>query len=709
MLKKALIALMALIVLVGAAAAWWFMRTPTFAINVNADRNVLLVTVDTLRADALSSYGGKAATPNLDRLAARGARFDFAHAHAVVTLASHASILSGRYPYDHGIRDNTGYRFPQSMPTAATLLKTQGFATGAFIGGFPLDHRFGLNVGFDMYDDNLAPAAGGAPSGALAQEGERERRADAVVDSALQWIGGQQSKWFSWVHVYDPHVTYAAPPEFASKHPNEPYFAEVEWTDFALGALFDRLSTLPRRTLVIVTADHGEGLGEHGELTHSLFAYESTLRVPLIVAELGGEQTSAPKGVVIDTPVRHIDILPTILDSISAPKSAITSPSLIPGTSLRPLMASGSGEDRPSYFEAMSANLARGWAPLRGVLVGREKFIDLPIAELYDLKDDEKELRNVFPIKTDRGSVLINTLKSFNTAPPGRPQTETAEVKESLRSLGYIGGAIAATKEKYTEADDPKRLIELEQTMTEASNAFRAGRTDDAIRGFRNVIERRPDTEDAYRKLALVYWRTGKPDFAIAVLETALRNGVTQDEVKIRLGEYLARSGQTAKAIKLLTAFAGDDPDALIALGNTYQLAGRTADAVRTFEHLAAIDPKNGIAHENIGIAKMQAQDFAGAEASLRKAIDVDPSLAGAYTALGVVYARTNRKSEAIVAWQRAVAIDSGDFSAMYNLIVNLIESGRGAEALPYADRFIQTAPPELAPDVAAIRRMIGR
>lgn len=700
MLKKAVVAL---IVLAAAAAAWWFTRTPAFAIDVNADRNVLLVTVDTLRADALSSYGGKAATPNMDRLAARGARFDFAHAHAVVTLASHASILSGRYPYDHGIRDNTGYRFPPSMPTAATLLKTQGFATGAFIGGFPLDHRFGLNVGFDTYDDNLAPAA------ATAEGGERERRADAVVGSALQWIGGQQGKWFSWVHVYDPHVTYSAPPEFASKHPNEPYFAEVEWTDFALGQLFDRLSTLPRRTLVIVTADHGEGLGEHGELTHSLFAYESTLRVPLIIAELGGAQTSAPKGVVIETPVRHIDILPTILDGIAAPRASITSPSRPPGSSLLPLIASGSGDDRPSYFEAMSANLARGWAPLRGVLVGREKFIDLPIAELYDLKNDAKEQRNVFPVKTDRGNVLVNTLKSFNTAAPGRPQTETAEVKESLRSLGYIGGAVAAAKEKYTEADDPKRLIELEQTMTEASNAFREGRTDDAIRGYRNVIERRPDTEDAYRKLALVYWRTGKPEFAIAVLETALRNGVTQDEVKIRLGEYLARTGQTAKAIKLLTAFAGDDPDALIALGNTYQLAGRTADAVRTFEHLAAIDPKNGIAHENIGIAKMQAQDFAGAEASLRKAIDVDPSLAGAYTALGVVFARTNRKSDAITAWQRAVAIDAGDFSAMYNLIVNLIEAGRGAEALPYADRFIQTAPPELAPDVAAIRRMIGR
>jgi arylsulfatase A-like enzyme/tetratricopeptide (TPR) repeat protein len=700
MLKKVVIALA---FVAAGAALYWFTRTPAFAVDVSADRNVLLVTIDTLRADALSVYGGKAATPNIDRLAARGARFDFAHAHAVVTLVSHASILSGHYPYEHGIRDNTGYRFPQTMPTMATLLKTQGFATGAFVGGFPLDHRFGLNVGFDMYDDNLAPAA------ATAEGGERERRADAVVESALKWIGAQPNKWFSWVHVYDPHVTYSPPPEFASRYQSEPYFGEVAWTDFALGRLFDQLSTLPRRTLVIVTADHGEGLGDHGELTHSLFAYESTLHVPLIVAELGGSQTAAPRGVVIDTPVRHVDLLPTVLDAVGAPLAAKTGPVTLAGTSLRPLIASGSGEDRPSYFEAMSANIARGWAPLRGVVAGRDKFIDLPIAELYNLKDDAKELRNVFPVQTDRANVMVNTLKSFSVAPPGRPQTETAEVKEALRALGYVGGAVATVKEKYSEADDPKRLIELEQTMTDAAVAFREGRTEDAIRGYRNVIERRPDTEDAYRKLALAYWRTGQPKYAIAVLETALKNGVTQDEVKIRLGEYLARSGQTARAIQLLSSFAGDDADALIALGNAYQMAGRTGDAVRTFEHLAAVDPKNGVAYENIGIAKLEARDLAGAEASLRKAIEVDPSLAGAYTALGVVFARTNRRNDAIDAWKQAVSIDAGDFSALYNLVVNLVEAGRGQEAMPYADRFIATAPPELAQDVAAIRRLIGR
>lgn len=678
-----------------AAAAWWFMRTPSVAIVPSADRNVLLVTIDTLRADVLSSYGGPVATPNLDRLAAEGARFSFAHSHAVVTLASHASILSGKYPYEHGVRDNTGYRFPASTPTAATLLKAQGFATGAFVGGFPLDHRFGLANGFDVYDDNLAPPA------ASAEAGERERRADAVVSSALSWIGQQPGKWFSWVHVYDPHVIYSAPPEFASRYPNQPYYGEVAWTDFALGALFDRLRTLPRKTLVIVTADHGEGLGEHGEQTHSVFAYESTLHVPLFIAEVGGGTTHAG-GAVIDASVRHVDVLPTLLDAVGAPAAEVSGASLLP-------LLSGGGADRPSYFEAMSANLARGWAPLRGVVVGREKYIDLPIVELYDLGQDPGELRNLAPGATDRTAVLFNTLKNFNIAPPGRPQVETAEIKESLRALGYIGGAVAAPKETYTEADDPKRLIELEQIMTDAMNAFRAGNTDAAIRGFRNVIERRPDTEDAYRKLANVYWRTGQPQYAIAVLETALRNGVTQDEVKIRLGEYLSRTGQTGRAIQLLSSFAANDPDALVALGNAYMIAGRPADALKTFEHLTEIDPSSGLGPENIGILKLERRDFAGAEAALRQALAARPGLAGAHTALGVALAATGRRDEAIEEWKQAVALDASDFQALYNLTLSLVDAGRMGEAIPYADRFIATAPPDLATDVATIKRATGR
>ena len=390
-------------------------------------------------------YGGRALTPNLDRLAASGARFTFAHAHAVVTLPSHASILTGRYPYEHGVRDNTGYRLAASQPDAATLLKAQGYATGAFIGGFPLDRRFGLSVGFETYDDRLTSAAAGADLS------ERERRADLVIASALEWIGQQKNKWFAWVHLYDPHVVYAPPPDWASRFPSDPYLGEVSWTDFALGALLDRLGTQSRSTLVVVTSDHGEGLGDHGELTHSVFAYEPVLRVPLIVNEIApGRQETAVKGVTVETPVRHVDLLPTLLEAAGAPSATG-----LPGRSLAGVIASGRDADRSSYFEAMSPTIVRGWAPLRGVLVGRQKYIDLPIPELYDIGSDPAEARNLAGSDSNRAQVMVNTLKTFNVAPPGRPGKETTETLERLRSLGYIGGGAAAARESTRSRTTP--------------------------------------------------------------------------------------------------------------------------------------------------------------------------------------------------------------------------------------------------------------
>jgi arylsulfatase A-like enzyme/Tfp pilus assembly protein PilF len=649
--NKLLAALAALVVL--AACSWIGGRS--FEVAANADRNILLVTIDTLRADALGSYGGRATTPNLDKLAAHGARFTFAHAHAVVTLVSHASILTGRYPYEHGIRDNTGYRLDPAQATAATLLKAQGFATGAFVGGFPLDHRFGLTPGFDAYDDRMTSVAGPEVS-------DRERPADAVVKSALDWIGSQQGKWFAWVHVYDPHEPYQPPPAFAARFPSDPYLGEVSWTDSALRPLFDRLAGQSRPTLVVVTGDHGESLGEHGERTHSLFAYEPTLHVPLIVSEVTpGQSESTVKGRVIDTPVRHVDLLPTLLTSAGA-----AAPAGLGGASLLETINAGRGQERPAYFEAMSAAVTRGWAPLRGVIVGREKFIDLPIVEMYDLAADPKEATNVVQDRIDRARVLTETLKQFNVAPPARARQETADTIERLRSLGYIGGGSATVREKYTDADDPKRLIEIERMLTQGTEAWRAGRAPEAESVFKAIIAKRPDTEDAYRKLALVYWRTDRPQLAIQTLETALRNGVTQSEVRVKLGQYLAESGQGAKAIALLEKDAGDDPDALIALGNAYVVAGKIPDGVRTFNRLLALDPNNALAHENLGTALLEGKNYAAAEASLRRAVQLDPSLAGAYTALGVVLATTGRKAEAIDAWRRAA--DLGDPNAAANI-----------------------------------------
>jgi tetratricopeptide (TPR) repeat protein len=396
--------------------------------------------------------------------------------------------------------------------------------------------------------------------------------------------------------------------------------------------------------------------------------------------------------------------VPTILDA-----SGIAAASSLSGNSLKEVVARDSGIDRPSYFEAMTPAVTRGWAPLRGLISGREKYIDLPIPELYDLASDPAEATNLAPARGERAQVMVNLLRGFDMAPPSRAAAETPETLERLRSLGYIGGGAAAVRERFTDADDPKRLIELEQMLERAAEAQRQGRLDEAIDLYQRVIARRSDMEDAYRKLALLYWRQGRALEAIATLERALASGVTQSEVRIKLGQYLAESGQPARAIELLAATAGTDPDALIALGNAYTLAGRQREAIATFNRLLAIDPGNAVAHENIGVAQLGAGDVAAAERALRRALELDPSRAGAHTALGVAVASTGRRDEAIELWKRAVALDPMELNALYNLAVNLVEAGRRDEAVPHAERFIAAAPPSMQADADALRRLLRR
>ena len=308
------LAALSLLAGIGGGAFWlWPGGTPPAVIERTAEQNVLLITIDTLRADALGSYGGAAATPNLDRLARTGTRFEFAHAHAVVTLPSHASILTGTYPFEHGIRDNAGYRLPDDARTVAGMLRAEGFATAAFVAAFPLDSQFGLDSGFDLYDDRFGHAEGPADFTIA------ERPAETVVAAARAWIEQQPDRWFAWVHLYDPHAVYEPPAPFDQRYATSPYHGEVAYTDYALGPLLETAGAGGQRpTLVIVTADHGEALGDHGELTHGLFAYEATLRVPLILAQLstGRDTPSDPSGLVLTDPVRHVDIVPSILDAL---------------------------------------------------------------------------------------------------------------------------------------------------------------------------------------------------------------------------------------------------------------------------------------------------------------------------------------------------------------------------------------------------------
>jgi choline-sulfatase len=688
----------------GSALGWLWWRGPVSDSPAPLLRagvqNVLLITVDTLRADALGSYGGPAATPNLDALAGAGIRFTNAHAHAVMTLPSHASILTGRNPFEHGVRDNAGYRLDDRLPTLAELARGKGLATAAFVGAFPLDRQFGLDRGFGSYDD---------VGGRQVAQGElrlSERRADAVVERATKWIEQQPGPWFAWVHVFDPHAPYAPPAPFDAQYGSNPYAGEVAYVDHALGPLLRAAAGPDRPTTIVVTSDHGEGLGEHGERTHGTFAYESTLRVPLIVGQVGAavSDVGARVGAVVDAPARHIDILPTVLDLLG-----VELPEGIPGRSLARAERDAPA-DEETYFEAMSPMLTRGWAPLRGVIAGGHKYIELPIEEVYDLAADPGERRNLAPSDVARLQSLASALDRMGAALPGDRAAEAADVRARLESLGYVTGAVRR-KARYTEDDDPKRLIGLDTLMLQGLELHGAGRHAEAFDVYRKVMAQRPDMNVAYRRLAAIQWGAGAPREAIATLRDALARNGPDLEIEVRLGTYLAESGQALEAITTLERVTSADPghgEALNALGIAYAQAGRPADALRTFERALAANPRDVLAQENIGTVHLERRDGGAARAAFTRALEGDPRSSRAHAGLGVVAAQAGRRDEAIEHWRQAVSYDATNFDALFNLATALLDAGRVGEARPYVDQFVRTAPPAFyGPDIERLRGVL--
>jgi len=663
-------------------------------LRVIARQNVLLVTIDTLRADALGCYGGPAATPALDRLAANGVRFEFAHAHAVTTLSSHASILTGTYPFQHGIRDNSGYRLGANARSAATLLKAAGYATAAFVAAFPLHARFGLNQGFDLYDDRFGDTR--APDDFVMPE----RPAAVVVPLARTWIAAREDArsggpWFVWLHLFDPHAPYRPPAPYDAQYASQPYYGEVAAGDAALAPLFDGLRAASRPTLVIVTGDHGEALGDHGEQTHGLFAYESTLRVPLIVAEIQPGTSApasqrAPGHSASAVPARHVDILPTLLEAVGQPV-----PSDLPGRALLTAAERADSSPRPSYFEAMSAMVNRGWAPLAGVVVDRDKYIDLPVVERYDLAADPAERNNLAGHSGDRDRALAAALRGFNAAAPGPRQAEDAGAAARLRALGYVSGS-AVPKARYMNADDPKNLIDVDRAVHGAVDAFTAGRPADAVAMYQRVIARRPDMAIAYRHLAFIERQRGNVAGAIEVLQRAMKAGVTDPRAAAQLGEYLTEAGRMAEGIRLLESVTHDpaaDLDALNALGIAYAQSGRPDAARAIFERVLVVNPNSSVPHENLGLLALEHGDIAAARLEFERAIGIDPQSSRAHGGLGNVALKEGDRAAAVDAWRRAVQLDPRNFDALYNAGTALARSGDRNAARPYLEQFVRTAP----------------
>jgi tetratricopeptide (TPR) repeat protein len=653
-----------------------------------ADINFLLVTIDTMRPDRLSCYSPKyLKTPQIDGLAAKGVLFERAFAHDPETLPSHTNILVGMTPLAHGVSENSKSIVAPEFLTLTEHLKGRGYATGAFVSAFPLDFRFGLNQGFDVYDDRY-PAK--VPGGYLISE----RRAATTIEAAVQWLSTQKGKWFCWIHLWDPHDPYTPPEPFLTQYRDDPYSGEVAYVDSELGVLFGELEKrqLMAKTLVILTGDHGESLGDHGETYHGYFAYNSTLWVPLIISAPG------VKPARVKDHVSHVDIFPTVCDVLELEK-----PPSLQGDSLLPLLRAKSRRPRPIYFEALEAYLNRGWAPVRGVIENGKKYIDSPIPELYDLENDFDEAKNLaaaesLPPYQKRLQEVMKLGAAPLTARAGR-RTADRETMERLRSLGYTASRMTQLKSSYGPGDDLKTLLPLEQKVGLATQLRKQGRFAESVRLLEEVLKERKDFAKAYDQLVEIYRSQGLIDDALQVFERAYTANPGNFLFISAYGVALVKHGRYQKGAEILERSLGlyeQDAEVWNSLGVAYGNLGDPEKARENFGRALAMAPTDAIFNDNIGTlyvtmaVKTKNPELARQSiAFFEKAIADDPTLASVYNGLAGAQRILDERDEAITNWEKAVALDPNFDMAIFNLALAYLEKGDKAKALENCQKYL--------------------
>ncbi|MGD2294756.1 MAG: sulfatase-like hydrolase/transferase [Candidatus Aminicenantes bacterium] len=645
--------------------------------------NVLLITIDTLRADRLSCYSDKhIQTPNIDSLAERGVLFTRAFAHTPTTLPSHANILLGTTPLYHGVHENVNFFVPEEHLTLAEYLKAHGYATAAFVGAYPLDSRFGLSQGFDLYDDSYERSHS---KNFL----DLERRAEAVVENVFRWFETADSPWFVWVHCFDPHTPYNPPGDFKSRFKKNLYNGEVAYVDSVLGTLFELLEErrLWDSTLVVFTGDHGESLGDHGEETHGFFAYNATLWIPLIFVIPGISQAR------INQPVGHTDIFPTVCETLGFEK-----PTGLQGISLLPSMKGKKLPERPIYFESLFPYYSHGWAPLRGLIQDEKKFIDSPIPEYYDLEKDFKEKKNLAKkIKIDEYRAQLKKLKQ-KLSSPGSAMAE-AEVKrdvlEKLRSLGYVSGSGPPKTKKFGPKDDIKVLLPYFNKTQKALSLYLDGSADEAEEVLRDILIQRKDLGMAYVYLARILRETGQVKNALNVLLPGMKLLPANYDVFIEYIKTLLASGRTDEAIaafgKAKFREMDLDPEFWNNLGVCYARKKDYDKAIKAYEQAYSLDNSYpqllsnlGDVYYSLAIQNHNPEVFQKALDYYQKAVEIDPGYPAPYEGLGDVFFSLGDKGRAITCWEKAVELDPNRGLVYYDLGLAYLEMGNKAKALSY-------------------------
>jgi choline-sulfatase len=589
--------------------------------------NVLLITLDTFRADRI---GPRA--PNLERLSREGVSFADADSAVPLTLPSHATILSGALPLHHGLRNNGAGSFPADRATLATTFSGAGYRTAAFVSAFVLDHRFGLNRGFDTYDDEIVRDPNSNSSF------DAERRGADTVDRALAWlVKPSERPFFAWVHLYDAHAPYAPPQPYP-----QTYDGEVAYVDAQVGRLLAAIDR--RKTIVVVAGDHGEALGEHGEPTHGLLLYEPTLRVPLIIAGAGVEPRTNREAVSL------ADLAPTL--------SSFVLHKTLGGDGVA-LDLTRQSFQHNLYAETQYPALF-GWSELGSMRNGRFKVIQSAHPEMYNLETDPHEEHNIFSEERPTFHALSNALAGVQSTAPAAA-TNTAVDDETRRKLASLGYVAPATTHRAGPKPDPVAMAPLFRTFEDANTASNENRSDEAIAKLKDITERDP----------------GNPVF------------------RGSLARALRQAGRLREAIPLYreaVAMAPDDADAWYNLAVALQEAGLNQEGAVAIREAVRRDPQRPEAHNALGIAYLSERNPQAAEAEFAKAIEIDPRNARALTNLGNVHRGAGKLDEAARDYDRALAIAPNYPDALNGMGVVEVQRGRPREAVDWFDRAIKTS-----------------
>ncbi len=646
--------------------------------------NVLLVTLDTTRADRIGVYGfDEIDTPVIDALAARGVTFMRAYASTPLTLPSHTSLFTGTHPPYHGVRDNGVHVAPEGLQTLAESFQEAGYRTGAFVGAFVLDSRWGLAQGFDRYFDDFE-----MPKQRAIFLSRVQRPGSEVVDTALAWAGEDDTTpFFMWVHLYDPHTPYEPPEPFRSRYAN-PYVGEIAWTDSLVGRLTSWLddSGLSDDTYVVVAADHGESLGEHGENEHGLLLYESAIRVPLIIATPFDE----PRGVQRHELVSLIDVMPTVLEL-----TGLETPEVVHGRSLVPLFIQNTEvegwPDGRIYAETFYPRLHFGWSELQAILEPTHKLIISPEPELYDLVQDPEEQQNLASERAATAEALRREAEELvaqleENANPADTVTLDQETLQRLAALGYIGNASADADDPDVERANPRDKIEIYNDLLRARRLTVNDEMAEAELLLRGVIAADAGVVDAHQSLGNLLVEQLRYDEAIEAFETALSMRPEDAALVLFLTSTQRKSGRLDEAEKVLLDFIGvlepggrravQDARLYISLGRIKQARRSYTEAATYFNEALRLNedaPANNImaaAHVGLGAVQLASNRLSMAEEHLNLARGFNESIADLHFQRALLFQTRQQPDEAIGAYRRELEISPRNGRAAFNLSV---------------------------------------